>query len=427
MLGLDEHRAPPEKSIYLAVLQQGKVHVAKGGTYTIVEPSADADPCHLQPAFAHIHRMLTTRPDVRVDVATVVGELCRSPYGVRDGVWPLLLTIYIKAHEHELALYERGTYMTQLGGAELLRVMKAPESFEMQLCEVVGVRAEVFDRLLTLLDVSAPPDRQPVLLDVVTPLYTFAAGLPEYVRRTSVLSEVARAVRGALVDAREPVRLLFHDLPMACGLQPFTPGAVLDDARVQSFVQVLRGALDELRGAYAGLQARNEAALFAAMGVADGSAGTRMRLSARARRLQIAVREVRLKAFCIRVADDALPPDRWMEAVGSLVVSKPPSKWTDGDERLYVDEVTSLGEMFRRVEAVAFAKGEGTNGHSAVRVLLTRSDGREVMQVIDVIDADEGAVVELEARISAILAESDQLGLAATSRVFWKALAGGTA
>lgn len=425
MLGLDTKRAPPEKSIYLSILKQGGMHREVEGAYTIAEPTQDNDACHLRPTFAHIRELLAAQPDARVKIDTIAAELRAPPYGVRDGVWPLLLAIYIKAHEHELAFYEDDAYLVHLGGAELQRLMKAPGTFEMQLCQVVGVRAEVFDRLLTLLEVSAPADRKPALLDIVTPLCTFAAHLPEYVRKTSGLSESARAVRTALLDAQEPVKLLFQDLPKACGGQQFSPGDPIDDVKVQGFVRTLRVAQNELRDAYAALQKRNELALYLAMGTSGNTADARAKLSMRAVRALIAVRETRLKAFCLRLKDDALPTDRWMEAVASLVVSKPPSRWTDADERLYVDEITGLGETFQRVEAVAFAQGKmpATNGHSAVRVLLTRGDGTEVAQVIDVTEADEPEVARIEGAISEIIKGSDRLGLAATSRAFWKALA----
>jgi hypothetical protein len=423
-LGLDTERAPPERSIYLSVMALGGMHRMVEGAYTIVEPSPERDACNLLPTFARIRELLTAQSDARVNIETIAAELRKSPYGVRDGVWPLLLTIYIKAHEHELAFYENGAYLVQIGGAELQLLMKAPETFEMQLCQVVGVRAEVFDRLLTLLDVSGPVDRKPALLDIVTPLCSFAAHLPEYVRKTSVLSAEARAVRAALLDAEEPVKLLFQDLPRACGEQPFSPGDPVDDLRVQGFVRALRSAQNELRDAYASLQRRNEVALHEAMGVSGDGAEARAKLSARALRALIAVRETRLRAFCLRLQDDALPTDRWMEAIASFVRSKPPSRWTDADERLYIDEISALGETFQRVEAVAFVKGKepATNGHSAVRVLLTRGDGTEVAQVLDVADVDESEVARIEGAISKILKGSDRLGLAATSRAIWKAL-----
>ncbi|MFO0590504.1 MAG: hypothetical protein U0441_23380 [Polyangiaceae bacterium] len=420
MLGLDEDRAPPEKSIYLSILQRGGIHQQDGGAYTIAEPSAERDLCRLLPVFRRIHEMLAAAPDVRIGVTAIESELRRAPYGVRDGVLPLLLAIYIKAHEHELAFYERGSYVTKVGGAEILRLIKAPEIFEIQLCQVVGVRADVFDRLLTLLDVATPPDRKPALLDVVAPLCMFAADLPEYARKTSRLSDQARAVRSALVAAREPVTLLFQDLPKACGVQPFAPGDQLDDANVQAFVRTLRDALDELRGAYGALLVRIEKALHTAV---RSESSARDTLAKRVHGIQLNIREARLRAFCVRLADQALPLERWLEALASVVISKPPNRWTDADERLFVDEVTSLGETFQRVEALGFARGEAAHGTAAVRVLLTMADGTEVTRVVDLSQGDDARVAEIERRVSEIL--TDGLGLVATSRAVWKALVRG--
>ena len=61
---------------------------------------------------------------------------------------------------------------------------------------------------------------QPQLLDVVRPLCVFAAGLPKYVQKTMHLSGIARQVRDALLNAREPATLLFRELPKSGSVFP---------------------------------------------------------------------------------------------------------------------------------------------------------------------------------------------------------------
>jgi len=416
MLGLDTAKAPPEKSIYLSILKKGNVHRQPGEMYAIAEPPPDHDPCNLRPAFARIREVLETTPDRRVSVASIFAALREAPYGVRDGLIPILFAIYIKAYEHELAFYEDGGFMVRVAAPEFLRLVKAPATFEVQLARVAGIRAEVLDQLLALLDVSVPLERKPVLLDIVTPLCTFAARLPDYVKKTAQLSTTAKAVRSVLTEAREPVKLLFHDLPVACGVEPIPSSQAVDDAAVRAFVRALRSALDELRGAYQALQGRNEETLFTALEAPTAPVFAREQLAERANTVLVTVHEPQLKAFCLRLRDSNLPYERWLESIASLVTSKPPARWVDVDERIYQDEVTRLAERFRRVESLAIDKDPGAFA-SALRVVVTRADGAECDRVVHVSQDDINAIADVEQRIKDLLPKSEHLRLVLTSRV----------
>jgi hypothetical protein len=58
-----------------------------------------------------------------------------------------------------------------------MRLIKLPETFEVQYCKMAGVRPELFERLLKILDVTGGKTRSLELLDVVRPLCIFAAEL----------------------------------------------------------------------------------------------------------------------------------------------------------------------------------------------------------------------------------------------------------
>lgn len=420
-LGIDPDRAPPEKSIYLSLLRQGGLHREVNGTFAITEPEADSDACNIRPALSCIHDLLVMRIDARVRVDEIFAALRARPFGVRDGIIPILLAVYFKIHEHELASYEGGAFIVGVGAEEFLRMVKAPGTFELQLCQVAGVRVELFEQLKSLLNVSVPRERKPQLLDIVTPLCEFAARLPEYTRRTQEVSSLARAVRAILLDAREPASLLFHQLPVACGGTPFAPGENVDPERISAFVSSLRLALAELRDAFTALHQRNETALATALGVTSEPRLVRRAIAARARKILVAVREPRIKGFCLRLTDDNLSQELWIEAVASFVLAKPPSRWSDADARNYGDGVAMLAETFQRVESMAFASA---NGHeqSAMRIVVTRDDGVEVDRVVHFAEHDEEAIAQVEARIAAVLASASHINLAAASRVFWKAL-----
>ena len=178
-----------------------------------------------------------------------------------------------------------------------LRLIKAPEYFEIQHSEIKGIRASVFDRLVKVLDIPQKSDEQNTrVLGVVQPLCTFAAQLPEYAHKTKKISQQAITVRDNLMSAREPAPLLFRDLPIACGLAPFNVTESIEDNRVQDFAEILKIHLGELQNAYTELLKRLKSAIFEAF-ARDSDAKERNSLAKRAAALQISVSESQLKAL----------------------------------------------------------------------------------------------------------------------------------
>ncbi|MGO7388737.1 hypothetical protein ACCT20_36675, partial [Rhizobium ruizarguesonis] len=119
------------------------------------------------------------------------------------GLVPLLISIYLAVNWHRTAVYEDGTYLEQVGDREFSRIVKEPEHFQLQYCVVEGVRAEIFNRLAAALGMAGPRDGID-LLDVVRPLVTFVARLPDHSRRTKQLSAATLAARNALLAGRDP-------------------------------------------------------------------------------------------------------------------------------------------------------------------------------------------------------------------------------
>lgn len=424
MLGLPEKKAPPEKSMYLSVLRAGNLHVPGEDGWTVRLPDAEVDPLNLRPALLRIARELQAAPDGRVPVTAIYDALRAPPFGVREGLLPLLLAVFVKVHEADVAIYERGTFLRHVGGVEFLRLTKAPETFDVQFYPVAGIRADLFEHLLEILGRRAPGHRPPRLLDVVTPLVTFAAQLPEYVLETRTISATACAVRQALLESREPATLIYRSLPEACGVAPFSPGETAEEGRVRTFVEALRGAIEELRAAYPELLDRIRSELFAAFDLPREAASRRV-LGERAVAILPAIQEPRLRALCTRLADFGLTDDAWLEAFASFVRERPPTRWTDEDARAYSDDVRLLAKRFRHVEGLVFAEGPLPGTGTAVRVAITRPDGTEVHEVVYTGQAEEEQVAQLEHQIAVILAAAPRnAGLAAASRAVLRVLAG---
>lgn len=422
-LGMDPAKKPPEMSVYLSILKEGNIHRdVGGGRWALAEPDAKNDFCNVRPALRRIQQILESRADSRVKVSEIFAQLRRPPYGVRDGISPMLLAVFAIINEQHIAFYDNGAFMREMVGLDLMRLTKVPENFEIQYCKIAGVRSELFSQLFKILELKPSKKSGIDLLDIVRPLCVFAAQLPPYTHKTRRVSANAAAVRSALLSAKEPATLLFRELPQACGFDAFPSDDAAHAKEVKKFVRALKNALDELRIAYPELQGQMKTALAEAFEASGHFQEVRDALSRRAENILIAVKEPRLKAFCMRLTDRNLPEAEWLESLGSLVCSMPPAKWTDTEVEKYEQELSQLCERFQRVESIAFTARKSSDNESALRVSITKSDGSEIDNVIYVMEGEEERVAEIEEKIVLLLGKTERVGLAAAARAFWKVL-----
>ncbi len=242
---------PPHVSMYFSLLQETGLHREEDGRWGYVPPKADADP-GIVAAWQAIDGFLTETEIERRTVGELFELLSDAPYGMKSGLLPVLLCAALLHFDTEVALYEQGSFVPSLSNPIFERLIKTPEKFQLQRCRVAGVRETVLKRFADVI-LQKPEgfaSEKMNLLTVVRPLTRFATSLPAYTKNTQRLRETTTRVRQCLFDAREPDKLLFTQLPQACGLEPFTPSDMQDSDDVDRFFRNLRESLSELRRAY---------------------------------------------------------------------------------------------------------------------------------------------------------------------------------
>lgn len=415
-LGMIPEKKPPEMSMYLSVLKDTELHRERERSWRIREPRSKTDKkCNVLPTLRRIRKIVLNEPDGRVNITTLFAELRKPPYGVRNGLIPFLLAAFAITHEKDVAFYKDGTFLRELNGEAMLLLTKAPERFDIQHCKIEGVRTELFQRLLTVLDIKVPARREFELLDVVKQLCVFVAQLPTYVLNTKKLSGTTLAVRDAILNAREPVRLVFTELPNACGFEPIR-SEVSTKETVPAFVKTLKVALDDLKATFPELQERLRKELRTAFNLPGTFQQFRTVLSARSKQMLLTVTEPKLRAFCLRLMDDGLPESDWLESIASHLALKPPSKWHDAEEEVFSHEFAQYAARFHRVESIAFAGSKSLKRSIGVRLAVTQADGVEREQVVHYAANEEDQLQHLQRQFEDLLTEDKRLGLVAASR-----------
>ena len=392
-MGFTGSKNPPERALYLSVLKRGQVHVETDGTYGLTIPAEESDRLRLRPTLQKIEAMIAGGGE-RVGLSNIYATVKERPYGVRAGLAPLLLAVILVANRHRIALFERGTYCPKLDSQAFMRILKAPENFSVQWVALEGVRADVYQRMATVLGGDGAEQG---LMAVVAPMVKFGAGLSFYAQRSTDLRTEAQAVRDCLLRTRSPVNLVFEDLPKACGVDAFDHAAPHDATRAKTFVDRLAETVDELRCCYPSLLERMRNEVRAALSV-DGD--LRDALQQRAAPLLFRIKEQELRTFVQRISDRALADDAWTEALGGALVVKPPTRWLAQDVAIWRAKLEEIASRFTRLEAVAF--GTGPTKKDAVRLALTHIDGRERITVISLEDETKEEGIYLRGLIKTI-------------------------
>ena len=136
-LGIEGY--PPERSMYESVLRAGGLHRPAGSRWVFAPPPAD-DPLRLRPAWTAIEEYLFAQPPEPRSVAALFEQLRRPPYGLTDGVLPVLLCACLLVHHDAATLYSEGTLLPEPGIADWEVLLRRPELFA-----VAGSRAaEIF-------------------------------------------------------------------------------------------------------------------------------------------------------------------------------------------------------------------------------------------------------------------------------------------
>lgn len=402
-LGIE--RFPPEKAIYRSVLRETGLHVNTGdGCWALQAPPPTSS---LYSTWQRIEDFLSTTEAAPRSFAELTPELLAPPYGVKEGLLPILYVVAVLVNQHEVAIYEERLYRPAFTVEMLERFVKRPEEFTFQRFRIEGLRASIFSEYSKAL---FGDERKASVVDLVRPLATFIRGLPDYTQKTrsSHLTHRAQAVRTAFNSAKSPEHLLFHDLPKALGFSDIDENVRID---LSGFAQLLQEALRELKYAYRSLLEEQERLLAAAFGIPTpiSTADLRAQIISRFTGLEDhTVDADGLRAFIKRLTKADGDDMGWLQNILMFLGQKPAEKWTDDDRSEAEVKLADYGRRISELELLSleFSRHAAkSNGDFDVILLKTVKRGQEpIDQAIAIPRARRKEIDELKSKLASALA-----------------------
>jgi len=329
---------PPERSMYECVLRSTGLHrKRKDGTWAFVPPTA-SDPARLLPAWGALERAVFSDPPGPKPVTELFALLTGFPFGLTVGVLPVILCAFMLVHDQETTLYREGTFVAEPAIADYEVLMRRPEQFAVAGCRVRGERAAVVRRIADGLGTA------PAVVPVVRALIGMVRRLPEFAHKTRSLPAHTLAVREAISSARSPERLLFHDLPVALGLSPFS-GTAASRRKIDGFFDKLNDALQTWGRATPVMVESARDQLLKACGFETGEAGWKA-FREKAVELDGSVVDATLAPFIHRAAMTG-EEQAVLESVLALVASRPPRSWSDADVAQFPIQAQVVGALMQ--------------------------------------------------------------------------------
>jgi len=403
-LGIDGYG--PERAMYEATLRRTGIHKLVDGVWRFGSPE-DPDELNFKPTWSAIESTFDEATECQISVKVLRERLMAPPFGLKDGPIPVLIVAALLRRSDDIALYEEGTYVTRLTTEVVERLAKNPDRFTIKCFATHTARAHVLPAVSKALQLDSRPVtrvRVSSVVSIASSLLIRARSFPDYTKRTKEISDVARRVRDALFNAREPDELLFSALPSALELASFEPHSALTEEAATNYAIALAHVMTEIEGIYPALLNHIERSLANAVGARLEV--VREDLRVRAGRLTGQIIEPQLRSFALALSDEALDRDEWLTYVGMLVANKPPSTWLDDDKARFDQRCRQLGEAFRRVESLHFSQASiPGEGFDAAKVTLTLPDGTDIARVVWVDKSDEEAVMAL---LTSTLVQADQ-------------------
>lgn len=384
---------PAERGLYETLLRRTELHRQDAsGTWRFIQPS-DGFASGFEPLW-EATRALFSDANARVGADEIYALWSAPPFGMKQGIQPVLLTVFMLANKANIAVYKDGMFVPRLTDFDIDECLQDPHRFSLRWVAIDEEKNSILDGISQLLAEIGEKSGTADPLEAARGLVAMVFNLPDWVRRTQRLGETAKSMRDMLLKASDPHKVLFVDL-----------ASLLNATDSQTYVKALRAPLQELAGAYGKMLAGVEGKMLEAL---DASSDDLEALRERARSVSGVSGDLRLDAFAARLANfDGTRAS--LEGILSLAAEKSPRDWLDRHVDAAILELVKFARRFREAEAFVAVQGRQAQSEAIALVIGAGSDTKTISRSFT-ISSRHRKIVEAKADEVALMLESQGLG-----------------
>jgi hypothetical protein len=348
-LGFDSETFPPEKTIYLSLLQQTGIHKKMGDKWGLGAPDEGKGFDELWNA---CEEFFENTKSGKKPLTDLIHLLKSPPFGLKTGFLELWIPIYLIIKDNDYALFQEEAYIPELSYDIINLVLRDSRLFEIKAYHISDVKKKIFSKYREYHNQDEDTGFSNVsFVETIRPFLLVYNGLNEYGRNTSKISQSAQKLRGSIKTATEPERAFFEDFPLALG---YTNLESLQSEKIlKQYVHDLDKAIDEIKHSYDALIDRIENCLLETLDFKGNVAFKEYQSRIKSR--YDSIKTYKLTPYQKKLIDRLNSPladrEKWLSSIAFAILDKPLTKIEDEEEPLLLDKLsTRLEELDNLVE-----------------------------------------------------------------------------
>ena len=398
-LGIDGY--PAEGGLFSSLLDSTGLYAETECGWQFVSPSPRRDPCRLLPAWDAAIKFFKKNKGRSVPVSELYDLWAAQPFGIKEGLMPILSTAFILTQQENLAIYRDGIFRARYDNVDVESMAKDARTIQLRWMDFDGVSRNL---LLEMSEIVRELNNENKLIhlepiDVARGLVEIYEQLPNWTKRTMRLSTKAVQIRDMFKNARDPNKFLFDDIPALINAKKADS---LNEEDLHKIVLIVKEGLQEIVQAYPLMMHRLKDMLLAELRVPNLSHQSLLELHERAENIKALTGDFRLNAFIGRIAEFE-GDDASFESIASLAANKPPRNWTDPDTDRASIELVDMVQKFLKAETFTRIKGRSEKRQAMAVLIGMEGISTPLLEEFDVADSDKEVINNLIARVSEIL------------------------
>ena len=397
-VGLGFTKYPAEKGLFVSLIEHNNLYLQVDGKWQFVAPKK-GDVANLYPLWEIARYYLEQNESRSVKLEEIYGLWKSAPFGVKEGMLPLLSVLFMLSERANLAFYRDGIFLSTITDIDIDYLLKAPQVIQIRWMNMSGVARKL---LANMADVAAEFTGNPVLelepLDVGRALIAAYEKTPGWVRRTSRLSKNAQSIRTLFKRSNDPNKFIFDDIPALYADET----DVATEEGIEFVSNKIRLGLKDILGAYELMLNGLRELVLEELQVHSRSSQAYAELNERAENIKGISGNLRLEAFINRARslDDSLDQ---IESLAGLAINKPPKNWIDSDMDRAAIELINFAQLFNKHEMVARVKGRKDKREAMAIVVGLDGLPKTYLHEFDVMENDKEKVSKLAQEIKKLL------------------------
>lgn len=247
-LGYEGNNFPPDRTIYLSLLNRTGIHILNDINYEIVNPT--------DPSFYSLWNLgeefINSTKHNKRNLQDFVDQLKQKPYKLKQGFIDFWIPIFLFAKRNDFALFSNDIYIVGLSDETFELVVRKPSDFDIKAFEVDGIKLQLFNKYRVLLEQT---EKEAItnqsFVETIKPFLKFYKDLNYYSKNTNRLSSKSISFRNAIAKSKDPEKTFFEEFPKALGyniIQLQNDNVVLNKYfnEVNESIREIRSCYDEL-------------------------------------------------------------------------------------------------------------------------------------------------------------------------------------